>query len=118
MNAKYKNDVVAHLFCTSRSSGSGGGGEDNGHNQSVKTESLSENENKDHSDVDVFLSVSAHTSITDNSNAEAGSEGGETATESTGEMTISIVVGVFDNDGLSDLRGSGVLDSSLVDDSD
>jgi hypothetical protein len=95
-------------LCSSRRScGGGGGGEDNSHNQSVETESLSENEDEDHSNVDVFLGVGADTSITDNSNAETGSEGGETATEATGEMSVSIIVGVLDLDGCVGCTGSG-----------
>jgi hypothetical protein len=95
-----------------RSCAGGGGGEDNSHNQSVETESLSENEDEDHSDVDVFLGVGADTSITDNSNAETGSEGGETATEATGEMSVSIIVGVLDGNfrGAVGGRRSGVDD--------
>ena len=93
-----------HLFCTSPRSCCGGGGEDNGHNQSVETERLSENENEDHSNVDVFLGVGAHTGITDNSNAKAGSEGGETAAKTTGQVLVAEVGGVV---GLDDAVSVG-----------
>lgn len=78
-----------------RSSADGGGGEDDSYNQSVKAESLSENKDENHSDVDVLLGVGAYTSITDNSNAESGSEGGETTAKSTSEMSVGVVVRVL-----------------------
>jgi len=50
-------------------------GEDDGDDESVESESLSENEDQDHSDKDIFLSVCAHTCVTDDADGETGSQG-------------------------------------------
>ena len=50
---------------------------------------------KDHSHENLFLlGVSSHTSISDNTNGETSSEGRETATESRGQVLISISITV------------------------
>ena len=61
-----------------------------GNNESVKTESFSEDQDKDHTNEDVFLGVGADTSVTDNTNGEASSQGGETDAQAGSEEFVSI----------------------------
>jgi len=69
--------------------------EDNGNDHAIETEGLTEDENKDHADEDsLLLSVGSNTSVTDNTNSETSCEGGETASETRGEVLISITIGV------------------------
>ena len=72
-----------------------GASEDDGDNQSVETESLSENKDENHADVDVLLGVGAYTSITYNTNAETGAEGGKAAAESASQVLVAVEVGVL-----------------------
>lgn len=67
--------------------------EDDGDDHTVETEGLTEDENKDHADEDgLLLSVGADTGITDDTNSETSSKGGETASQTRGEMLVSISI--------------------------
>ena len=57
--------------------------------EAVKTESLSEDQDKDHTNEDVFLSIGTDTSITDNTNSEASSQGGEADAQAGGQKFVS-----------------------------
>ncbi len=61
--------------------GGGLGSQDDGDNQAVQTESFAENKYEDHTDVDILLGVSTDTSITSDTEGQAGSEGGQAAAE-------------------------------------
>ena len=84
-------------------------GKDNGDNKTVESKSLTENEDENHTDVNVLLGVGAHTGITSDTEAESGSEGGETAAQASGEVTVAVVavVGPAGADGDSGSSGSG-----------
>lgn len=79
--------------------------EDDGDDEAVEAKSFGENEDEDHSDVNVFLGVGADTSITDNTNAETGSEGGESTAETTGQVLVALVGTVVGDDGAGDDTG-------------
>ena len=69
--------------------------EDDSDDHAVKTESLTEDENKDHADEDSFLlSVCSHTCITNDTNSETGSKRGETASETWGEVLVTLAISV------------------------
>ena len=70
--------------------------EDDGNDHAIETEGLTEDENKNHADEDLLLlSVSSNTSVTNDTNSETSSKGGETASETGGEVLVSssIIVG-------------------------
>jgi hypothetical protein len=85
-----------------------------GDDEAVEAEGFGENEDEDHSDVDVFLGVGADTGITDNSDGESSSEGGETTAHASSKMLVSFERSVLGGDG----GVRGLLDSSDVDDGD
>lgn len=64
-------------------------GEDDGDDKSVQTEGLTENEDQDDSDEDIFLSGSSHTSVTGDTDCEAGSQGGKAAAQAGGEVLVA-----------------------------
>lgn len=67
--------------------------ENNGDDHAIETEGLTEDENEDHADEDLLLlSVGSDTSVTDNTNSETSSEGGETASQTGGEVLVSIAI--------------------------
>ena len=69
--------------------------EDDSDDHTVKSQRLTEDENKDHADEDLLLlSVSSDTCITDNTNSETSSEGGETASQTGGEMFVTIAISI------------------------
>lgn len=68
----------AGTFCSS-------GGKHDGDNEAVKGESLGEDHHKDKSDQDISLGVSTDTGVTDDTNAKASGEGGETTAEASAE---------------------------------
>lgn len=74
--------------------------QDDGDDHAIETEGLSEDENEDHADEDLLLlGVGSNTSITDDTNSETSSERGETASQTGGEVLISLgirVVARFD----------------------
>ncbi len=71
--------------------------EDNGDDHAIETEGLTEDENKNHADEDLLLlSVGSNTSVTDDTNSETSSEGGETASQTGGEVLVSIAIFVVD----------------------
>ena len=74
-----------HTLCSRR-------GEHDGDDETVKGQSLSEDHHKNESDQDISLGVATDTSVTNNSNAEASSEGGKTAAESCSEGSVALVV--------------------------
>jgi hypothetical protein len=82
-------------------------GEDDGDDESVESESLSENEDQDHSDKDIFLSVCAHTCVTDDADGETGSQGWESAAEARGQVLVASVDRVRVVGWLSVIRGWG-----------
>ena len=82
-------------------------GEDDGDNESVKGESLGEDHHEDKSDQDISLGVSTDTGITDDTNAETGSEGGKTTAEASTKGLVALIVVVLPLVGLAE-RSSGV----------
>jgi hypothetical protein len=98
----FLNEVIFHLsqvffFACSR--------EDDSNNETVESEGFSKNEDEDHAYVDVFLRVGTYTGITDNSNSESSSEGGETTAESSSQVLeagVVVVLNVIDLSGGDD----------------
>ena len=82
-------------------------GEHNGDDESVKGESLGEDHHENKSDKDISLSISTDTSVTDDTDAEASSEGGETTAEASTELLVGSVVVVVP------VRGGGEVGSSV-----
>ena len=71
--------------------------EDNGDDHAIETEGLSEDENEDHADEDfLLLSVGADTSVTDDTNGETSCEGGETASQAWGQVSVAISIFVIE----------------------
>ena len=74
--------------------------QDDGDDHAIETEGLSEDENEDHADEDLLLlGVGSNTGVTDDTNSETSCEGGETASQTGGEMLVSLgirVVGGID----------------------
>ena len=58
------------------------------------TQSLTENEDQDDSDEDIFLGSGSHTSVSGDTNGEAGSERREAATQARSEVLVAGVSGV------------------------
>ena len=69
--------------------------EDDGDDHAVQTEGLTEDKNKDHADEDgLLLSVGSHTSVTYDADSETSCEGGETANETGGEVSVTLAIAV------------------------
>ena len=69
--------------------------QDNGDDHAIETEGLSEDENEDHADEDLLLlGIGSNTGITDDTNSETSCERGETASQTGGEMLVSLGISV------------------------
>ena len=66
-------------------------GKDDGNDKAVETKGFSEDQDKDHTNEDVFLGVGTHTSITDDTDGETGSQGGQTDTEAGSQELVALV---------------------------
>ena len=55
--------------------------ENDGNDESVKGKSLSEDHHQDKGNKDILLTIGAYTSITNNADSEASSEGGKSTAE-------------------------------------
>ena len=66
---------------------------DDGNDESVQSNGLSENEDKDHSNEDsIGLGVGSDAGVAGNTNCEASSEGAESASKSSSEVHVSILL--------------------------
>lgn len=66
---------------------------DDGNDESVQSNSLSENEDEDHTNEDgVSLGIGSYTGITGNTNSESSSEGAESASKSSSEIFVAILL--------------------------
>jgi len=69
--------------------------QDDGNDHAIETEGLSEDENEDHADEDLLLlGVGSNTGVTDDTNSKASCEGGETASQTGGEVLVSLGIRV------------------------
>ena len=69
--------------------------QDDGDDHAIETEGLSEDENEDHADEDLLLlGIGSNTCITDDTNSETSCERGETASQTGGEMLVSLGISV------------------------
>ena len=79
----------------------------------IESKRFGENENEDHTHVDVFLRVCTHACVTHNANAQACSQGRQTAAKTSSQVSVTEVVRVIV---VQSIRSVG--DFSLVDHSD
>ena len=66
--------------------------EHDGDDESIEGESLSEDHHKNEGDQDISLGVSTNTGVTDHTDAETGSKGGETTTKTSSELFVCYVI--------------------------
>lgn len=72
-------------------------GEDDGDDHAIEAERLTEDEDEDHADEDfLLLGVGADTSVTDDADGETSCEGGETASETGGQVLVTIAISVVE----------------------
>jgi len=81
-------------FAAGRSTPCSARGQDDGDDETIQSEGFSEDHHKNEGDQDISLSVTTNTGITDDTNAKAGGEGGETTAESSTESLVSLVVSI------------------------
>ena len=84
--------------------------EDNSDDEAVEAKSFGENKDEDHSDVDVFLGVGTDTGVTDNTNAESSSEGGETTAKTAGQVFVAQEGAIKGGDDSCAISSLGLLD--------
>ncbi len=89
-----------------RSSHSSARREHNGDDETIKSQSLSEDHHENKGDQDISLGVSTDTSVTDDANAKASGEGGETTAETSSESLVSFIVSVAPFAGVFEIFGS------------
>ena len=108
MKINFPNNALSLQFCVERSV------HNDGDDETVESEGFSENEDENHTNIHVFLGVSTDTGVSDDTDGESSSEGGETTAHATSEVPVSSVRSV---DGFISCNCC-LVDSSDVDDGD
>ena len=96
-------------FAAARSTSCSARGQDDGDDETIQSEGFSEDHHKNEGDQDISLSVTTNTGITDDTDAKAGGEGGETTAEASTESLVSLIVSIAPFAWVSEV-GSSVLD--------